>query len=45
MGAPRIAIDVCMCWIRRQGCSLISGLFRGVLIPLALMAFADEVPI
>jgi hypothetical protein len=45
MGASRIAIDVRMCWLRRQGCSLISGLFRRSKVPLALMAFADEVPI
>jgi hypothetical protein len=45
MGASRIASDVCMYWNGRQGCSLISGLRRRIEILLALMAFADEVPI
>jgi hypothetical protein len=34
-----------MWWLRRQGCSLISGLFCGMKIAPALMEFADEVAI
>jgi hypothetical protein len=45
MGVSRFAIDVCTCWIRRQGCRLASDLVCETKMSLALMAFADEVPI
>jgi len=45
MGASRIASDVFAWRSRRQGCSLISGLLCRRWSLLALMAFADEVPI